>query len=44
MMLALGMRKEDLLPTSHGIRGITGGRMNILGALLVKISLGNKFS
>ena len=37
LMEALGIEKRDLLPTSHGIRGITGGRMRILGALLVKI-------
>ena len=44
LMKALGVKKGDLLPTSHGIRGITGGRMRILGALLVKITSRDKFS
>ena len=36
--------EDDLLATSHGIRGITNMRASILGALLIKITLGNKIS
>ena len=43
-MEVLGVRKEDLLLTSHCIKGITGRTMNILGALLANITSQDKFT
>ena len=39
---ALGATEEDLLVTSHGITGMTNTRAEILGALLVRVTLGRE--
>ena len=38
VMRSLGLKAQDLLPTSHNLLGATKNRLNILGAALVEIS------
>ena len=41
---ALGASHKDLLSTSHGITGLTNASATILGALLVRVMLGDRVS
>ena len=38
---ALGIKQNDLIPTSHHIRGVTKSHLDIQGVLLAKISAGD---
>ena len=38
VMRSIGLKAQDLLPTSHNLLGATKNRLNILGAALVEIS------